>query len=211
MATADNLYSHVRQFAPPLSPILNGVTAMARFEIGTATIETCLGDLVTMDVDAIVNAANEALAQGGGVCGAIFRAAGPAAMQAACHAVAPCPTGQARMTPGFKLKARYVIHAVGPVWRGGRSDEPSLLASAYRSAIELASQNALASIAFPAISTGIYGYPMQEAAAAAVDAIVSSLRLDTSLKLVMLVFRDEAALRACDDALGLVTGSSNAS
>lgn len=120
-----------------------------------------------MDVDAIVNAANEALLRGGGVCGAIFRAAGPA-LDAACKAVAPCATGQARITPGFKAKARYIIHAVGPVWHGGNRNEPALLASAYRESLRLAEEAGVESIAFPAIATGIYGYPREEAARIAI-------------------------------------------
>src|SRR3712207_886523 len=105
-------------------------------------IEARLVDITTLDVDAIVNAANEQLAPGGGVCGAIHRAAGPE-LAAACARVAPCPTGQARITPGFRVPARFVIHAVGPVWRGGRGHEAELLASAYRAALTLAEENGL--------------------------------------------------------------------
>lgn len=126
-----------------------------------------LADITTLAVDAIVNAANERLARGGGVCGAIFRAAGPE-LEPASARVAPCPTGQARITPGFRLPARYIIHAVGPVWSGGNAGEPGLLAGAYRSAFQLARQHGLRSIAFPAISTGIFGYPIREATAIAV-------------------------------------------
>ena len=107
------------------------------------------------DVDAIVNAANEALAPGGGVCGAIHRAAGPELAEA-CARIGRCPTGGARMTPGFALKARHVIHAVGPIWQGGTEDEDDLLASAYRSSLDLAKRHGLASIAFPAISTVVF-------------------------------------------------------
>ena len=124
-------------------------------------------DITSLRVDAIVNAANEMLAPGGGVCGAIHRAAGPKLAQA-CAALAPCPTGDARITPGFALPARFVIHAVGPVWRGGGAGEPDLLAGAYRSALRLAEANGLRSVAFPAISTGIYGYPMAPAIGIAV-------------------------------------------
>lgn len=126
-----------------------------------------LADITTLDVDAIVNAANEGLLRGGGVCGAIFRAAGPGLAEA-CAKVAPCPTGQARITPGFGLRARFVIHAVGPVWRGGSAGEAELLAGAYRAAFALAREHGLHSIAFPAISTGIFGYPLAEATAIAV-------------------------------------------
>jgi O-acetyl-ADP-ribose deacetylase (regulator of RNase III) len=129
-----------------------------------------LADITALDVDAIVNAANEALAPGGGVCGAIHQAAGPQ-LAAACAAAGPCPVGQARITPGFRLPARHVIHAVGPVWHGGGAREAELLASAYRAALELARRHGLESVAFPAISTGIYGYPLQEATEVAVRTV----------------------------------------
>jgi O-acetyl-ADP-ribose deacetylase (regulator of RNase III) len=129
-----------------------------------------LADITSLDVDAIVNAANQALAPGGGVCGAIHRAAGPE-LVAACAALAPCPTGEARITPGFRLRARHVIHAVGPVWEGGARGEDGLLASAYRAALELATARALRSVAFPAISTGIYGYPLAAATRVAVETV----------------------------------------
>ena len=118
----------------------------------------------------IVNAANVELAPGGGVCGAIHRAAGPA-LAVACAEAGPCPTGQARLTAGFRLPARYVIHAVGPVWCGGRSGEPELLASAYRASLRLAGDSGLRSIAFPAISAGIYGYPLEQATQLAVRTV----------------------------------------
>ena len=118
-------------------------------------------------MDAIVNAANEMLNPGGGVCGAIHRAAGPE-LARACADLAPCPTGDARLTPGFGLPARFVIHAVGPVWQGGGAGEPDLLARAYRSALRLAEEHRLRSVAFPAISTGIYGYPIGPATGIAV-------------------------------------------
>jgi len=129
-----------------------------------------IADITTLDVDAIVNAANPQLAPGGGVCGAIHRAAGPQ-LAVACERVAPCPTGGSRITPGFRLRARFVIHAVGPVWRGGRAGEPRLLAAAYRSALALAAENGLRSVAFPAISTGIYGYPLEAATGVAVATV----------------------------------------
>lgn len=128
-------------------------------------------DITTLVVDAIVNAANERLAQGGGVCGAIFRAAGAAALAAACTKVAPCPTGQARITPGFGLPAKHVIHAVGPVWHGGGAGEPVLLASCYRESLRLLREAGGTSIAFPAISTGIFGYPLDQAARIAVATV----------------------------------------
>jgi O-acetyl-ADP-ribose deacetylase (regulator of RNase III) len=133
-----------------------------------------LVDITTLAVDAIVNAANTALAPGGGVCGAIHRAAGPE-LAAACARVAPCPTGEARITPAFRLPCRYVIHAVGPIWRGGSEGEAAWLASAYRSSLALAREHELQSVAFPAISTGIYGYPLAAATAIAVRTVREAL------------------------------------
>jgi O-acetyl-ADP-ribose deacetylase (regulator of RNase III) len=134
------------------------------------SLKALVVDITTLDCDAIVNAANESLAPGGGVCGAIHRAAGPELAQA-CARIGRCPTGEARITPGFGLPARFVIHAVGPVWHGGGSREPELLASAYRSAMQLASDQGLRSIAFPAISTGIFGYPLEPATDVAVSTV----------------------------------------
>jgi O-acetyl-ADP-ribose deacetylase (regulator of RNase III) len=128
------------------------------------------GDITTLDVDAIVNAANSALAGGGGVDGAIHRAAGPELVRAS-RALAPCPAGECRVTPGFDLRARYVIHAVGPRWRGGDAGEPEQLASAYRSSLEAARELGVRSVAFPAISTGIYGYPHEDATAIAIETV----------------------------------------
>lgn len=124
-------------------------------------------DITTLQMDAIVNAANPELRPGGGVCGAIHRAAGPE-LAAACAAIGGCPTGEARITPGFRLPARYVIHAVGPVWEGGDAGEDELLARAYRASLVLARDHGCRSVAFPAISTGIYGYPLHEATRIAV-------------------------------------------
>ena len=133
-------------------------------------LEIFQGDITTLDVDAIVNAANEQLAPGGGVCGAIHRAAGPE-LARACRALGGCPTGEARITPGFELTARHVIHAVGPIWRGGDQGEAAALAGAYRSALDLVGERGLASIAFPAISTGVYGYPLERATRIAVETV----------------------------------------
>ncbi len=133
-----------------------------------------LADITTLDVDAVVNAANEGLLPGGGVCGAIHRAAGPE-LARACTSVAPCPTGDARITPGFDLRARHVIHAVGPVWEGGAFGEPALLAAAYRASLALANAHGLRSVAFPAISTGIYGYPLADATRIAVATVREAL------------------------------------
>ncbi|MEK7244727.1 MAG: O-acetyl-ADP-ribose deacetylase [Pseudomonadota bacterium] len=138
-------------------------------------IEIVEADITTLAVDAIVNAANDRLRPGGGVCGAIHRAAGPE-LARACAAIGACPTGAARITKGFGLPAKYVIHAVGPVWKGGGANEVELLASCYRESLRLAAGESLASIAFPAISTGIYGFPAPSAAGIAVRAVADSLR-----------------------------------
>jgi len=144
-------------------------------------------------VDAIVNAANEGLVRGGGVCGAIFRAAGPRLAEA-CRAVAPCPTGAARITPGFDAKARWIVHAVGPIWQGGTQNEPALLASAYRSALQVAADAGSRSIAFPAISTGIYGYPRDAAATVAVRAVREWLASSRQpVDVIFCVFNNEDA------------------
>jgi O-acetyl-ADP-ribose deacetylase (regulator of RNase III) len=156
-------------------------------------------DITTLDVDAIVNAANERLESGGGVCGAIHRAAGPE-LARACAAIAPCPTGQARITPGFQLRARWVIHAVGPVWQGGGSGEAALLASAYRSALGLAKDRSLSSIAFPAISTGIYGYPLASATRIAVAAVREALANQPGIETVLFACFSPQVLQTYRDA-----------
>ena len=167
---------------------------MARSDLRATTvqIEARLVDITTLAIDAIVNAANTDLAPGGGVCGAIHRAAGPE-LAAACARLRPCPTGQARLTPGFELPARFIIHAVGPVWHGGKGGEPELLASAYRASLALARAEALESIAFPAISTGIYGYPLRAATAIAVATVRTELADPGSIvRVIFACFNAEA-------------------
>jgi O-acetyl-ADP-ribose deacetylase (regulator of RNase III) len=143
-------------------------------EIGAAHLEICVADITTLAVDAIVNAANRSLLGGGGVDGAIHRAAGPELLEE-CRRLGGCDTGSAKITRGHRLKARHVIHAVGPVWHGGTADEEALLAGCYRTALDLAAANALTSIAYPAISTGIYHFPADLAARIAVGTVASEL------------------------------------
>ncbi len=154
-------------------------------------------DITRLPVDAIVNAANEQLAPGAGVCGAIHAAAGPE-LALECAAIGHCPTGEARLTGGYALPARHVIHTVGPVWHGGERDEAALLAGCYRNSILLAEQQGLASIAFPAISCGIYGYPVDAAASVAIETTLATLHdCETVERVVFACFSAEieAALK----------------
>jgi O-acetyl-ADP-ribose deacetylase (regulator of RNase III) len=157
------------------------------------------GDITTYAVDGIVNAANESLRGGGGVDGAIHRAAGPELLEA-CSRLGGCATGDAKITPGFRLPARYVIHAVGPVWRGGGSGEGELLASAHRASLRLAAEYALDAVAFPAISCGAYGYPLDEAAGIAVHE-VRTFEVESSPRRVIFVCFDERVESAFRRAL----------
>ncbi|MUG32546.1 O-acetyl-ADP-ribose deacetylase [Psychrobacter sanguinis] len=138
------------------------------------TLTLIQADITTLKVDAIVNAANSSLLGGGGVDGAIHRAAGPE-LVAYCRTLNGCATGEAKISPGFKLPAQYVIHTVGPVWHGGNQGEPELLASCYRNSLALAQQHDINSIAFPAISTGVYGYPIEQATKIAINSVIDSV------------------------------------
>ncbi len=164
-------------------------------------IEIHAGDITKLDVGAIVNAANDRLAPGGGVCGAIHRAAGPG-LARECAEIGYCPTGEARITGGYDLAASHVIHAVGPVWHGGRQGEAELLASCYRNCLALAKEAGLASIAFPAISTGIYGYPLADATRVAVETVRGWLADDETIERVVFCVFGADAEQAYRDALG---------
>lgn len=160
--------------------------------VNKSVIELVQGDITRQDTDAIVNAANTSLLGGGGVDGAIHRAAGRQLLEE-CRTLGGCPTGDAKLTRGYNLPARYVIHAVGPVYRGGKEGEADLLASAYRRSLEIAVENGLDSIAFPAISTGAYGYPMEAAARIMFDTFFSFLKTHDKPRLVRVVLFDAPA------------------
>jgi O-acetyl-ADP-ribose deacetylase len=150
------------------------------------TIEAVQGDITQQPVDAIVNAANTSLLGGGGVDGAIHRAAGPELLEE-CRRIGGCPTGEARITQGYRLLAKHVIHTVGPVWSGGKRREPELLRGCYRNSLRLAVEHGLRSIAFPSISTGAYRYPLEQAARIAVETVRQELEQPTSIALVRFV------------------------
>lgn len=154
------------------------------------SITAIKGDITCLNVDAIVNAANNSLLGGGGVDGAIHAAAGPGLLEE-CRGIKGCPTGEARITRGYNLPARFVIHTVGPVWRGGRNGEDEMLSCCYRSCFELAEKHGIKEIAFPSISTGVYGFPVERASEIAVASIKSALEINSSVeKVIAVCFND---------------------
>ncbi|MBW2058814.1 MAG: O-acetyl-ADP-ribose deacetylase [Deltaproteobacteria bacterium] len=171
-----------------------------RVTINGSVLELVQGDITQQDTDAIVNAANTSLLGGGGVDGAIHRAAGPQLL-AECRTLGGCPTGDAKITRGYNLKARHVIHTVGPVYRRGNQEVRDLLASAYRRSLEVASENGLKTVAFPSISTGAYGYPVEEAASVALSTVIDYLKKHQDIKEVRFVLFSEGILRAYEKAL----------
>jgi O-acetyl-ADP-ribose deacetylase (regulator of RNase III) len=171
-----------------------------QISINNATLELVQGDITQQETDAIVNAANPSLLGGGGVDGAIHRGAGPELL-AECRTLGGCETGDAKITKGYKLKSKHVIHTVGPVYRRDGKRAPELLASAYRRSLEVASENGLKSVAFPSISTGAYGYPLSEAAPIALKTVVDFLKKHPEIELVRFVLFDGKTLAAYEEAL----------
>jgi len=169
-------------------------------KIGKATLELLPGDITEQDTDAIVNAANRSLLGGGGVDGAIHRAAGPQLL-AECRTLGGCQTGEAKITKGYRLKAKHVIHTVGPIYHSEGKRAPELLASCYRRSLEVASENKLKSLAFPSISTGAYGYPLKEAAPLALKTVVDYLKSHSDIQLVRFVLFGQEAYEAYERAL----------
>jgi O-acetyl-ADP-ribose deacetylase (regulator of RNase III) len=168
--------------------------------MSSVTLRAIRADIITLAVDALVNAANSSLLGGGGVDGAIHRAAGPDLLHE-CRLLAGCKTGDAKLTQGYRLPAAFIIHTVGPVWRGGEAGEPEQLASCYRRCMEIANAQGFASIAFPSISTGIFGYPIEQAAAVAVATVREALAEGSSVTEATFVCFSEADLEAYQLAL----------
>ncbi len=168
-----------------------------------ATLKVIQGDITQLKVDAIVNAANTSLLGGGGIDGAIHRAAGPELLEE-CKTLGGCSTGQAKMTKGYGLSASYIIHAVGPIWRGGSKGEPQLLASCYENSLKLALENGIKTIAFPAISCGIYGYPLSQAVNIAVKETANFLELHHEIETVYFVCFDEPVFEAYQQAIRII-------
>lgn len=178
---------------------------MRSVQIGSSRLELVEGNITQQDTEAIVNAANQTLLGGGGVDGAIHRAGGPRILEE-CRKIGGCPTGEARITTGGNLKARWVIHTVGPVYRDGKHGEPQLLASAYRSSLTVAVEHGIRSLAFPSISTGAYGYPFPEAAQIALATTIEFLKANRQVDLVRFVLFGPAAYHAYDHALTQLVG-----
>jgi O-acetyl-ADP-ribose deacetylase len=179
--------------------IATGRQAM-KIAVNKSELELVRGDITVQATEAVVNAANSRLAGGGGVDGAIHRAGGPLIVEA-CRKIGSCSTGKAVITPGGMLKARYVIHAVGPVWRGGEHGEEKLLASAYRESLSLVSEHGLKTVAFPSISTGAYGYPVENASRIALSTTIDCLKDHPEIELVRFVLFSDADLRVYQSAL----------
>lgn len=174
--------------------------------INETDLELVQGDITDQDTDAIVNAANRSLLGGGGVDGAIHRAGGPDILEE-CRKLNGCETGDAKITTGGRLKAKYVIHTVGPVYQGGNNNEADLLASAYRRSLEVAVENGVKSIAFPSISTGAYRYPVREAAEVALRTAIDFLQSNTGIGLVLFVLYDESTYHTYGNVLRELSGS----
>ena len=189
--TADSLLAHSLEILPPASNL--ELTMKDKITLAQ-------GDITTLDVDAIVNAANNSLLGGGGVDGAIHRAAGPELL-AECRTLGGCETGDAKITAGYRLKARHVIHTVGPIYRGGVSGEPRLLAGCYRRCIEVAHEHGLKSVAFPSISTGAYGYPIEDACAIALTTTLEQLKKHLDIESVVFCLFSKRDLEIYDKQL----------